>query len=299
VVMPSRTIFRSIAALAFAAALFCGVHAGRIFYYRAIDVGGRGPQSPILVHPEQTGISTLRTVSFASRRGTRLQAWYVPSRTGAAVVVTTGTDANRSSMLPEIRILTSAGFGVLAFDWPGMGLSDGKIDWGPGAFGSLQSAIDWLSTQPDVVPSQIGLLGFSAGGAVTLRVAVDDARVRSVVLTGTSPGTEESPFYFHRTRHSLDVLPSEWADRFYGWPVGLSRPIDLIGRLAPRSVLLVGGTQDTEADPRMCEELYDAARDPKEVWIAPGATHGSYAQAAPEEYARRLSEYFRRTLLAK
>jgi fermentation-respiration switch protein FrsA (DUF1100 family) len=34
--------------------------------------------------------------------------------------------------------------------------------------------------------------------------------------------------------------------------------------------------------------LYQAAREPKALWIVPGAGHGEYEQAAPEEYRTRV-----------
>ena len=139
------------AALVLAIALAAAI-AARAFYYAALDMGGRGPASPLLDHPDRTRISGLVNVSFAAH-GTLIAGWYVPSRNRAAVIVTTGTSSNRTSMLPEVRILASAGFGVLAFDWPGTGRSAGRIDWGDPALATLESAIDWLSPcHPTLIP---------------------------------------------------------------------------------------------------------------------------------------------------
>src|SRR5438477_8265173 len=79
------------------------------------------PASEQLLHPEQTGIAGIQSVDFLTGAGIRIAGWYVPSRNRAAVIVTHGSNADRSSMLPEIRNLAAEGFGVLAFDWPGDG----------------------------------------------------------------------------------------------------------------------------------------------------------------------------------
>src|SRR5262245_22106087 len=87
------------------------------------------PPSPLLGAPERTGIAGLRAVSFVMNNGIRLAAWYAPPSNGAAVIVTHGTNSDRSTMLPELRMLAEAGYGVLGFDWPGLGASGGEVRW--------------------------------------------------------------------------------------------------------------------------------------------------------------------------
>jgi hypothetical protein len=47
-----------------------------------------------------------------------------------------------------------------------------------------------------------------------------------------------------------------------------------------------------------CRILYEAARQPKSLWVVPGADHGGYAQVAAAEYGHRLKEFFSDNLLA-
>src|SRR5580698_5164474 len=95
------------------------------------------PPSPLLKDPRSAGVAELQAVSFVSADGLHIAGWYVPSKNRAAVIVTHGTNSDRSTMLPEIRLLADAGFGVLAFDWPGLGESEGPILWGSGARNAL------------------------------------------------------------------------------------------------------------------------------------------------------------------
>src|SRR4051812_46368854 len=81
------------------------------------------PPAAMLATPEATGIAGLRAVSFTSRDHLLLTAWYRAPGAGAVVIVAHGTNSDRASMLPELRLLTDAGFGVLACDWPGLGTS--------------------------------------------------------------------------------------------------------------------------------------------------------------------------------
>src|SRR5205807_1153715 len=113
------------------------------------------PPSSLLKRPEAAGIANIQAVSFVSRSGLLVAGWYVPSTNRAAIIVAHGTNSDRASMLDEIRLLSAGGFGVLAFDWPGLGESEGRILWGSEARDALSSAIDWISAKPDVDASRI------------------------------------------------------------------------------------------------------------------------------------------------
>lgn len=293
-----RRLWGALVILVSLALLLVVVKVARAFYFDAEDWGGHAAAEPLLDHPDKTGIAGLTNVTLPSRDGTSLRAWYVPARNGASIVVTTGTDANRFSMLREARILSAAGFGVLAFDWPGTGQSAGHIDWGDGAVAALEGAIDWQQRQSQGERARIGALGFSIGAMETVRVAATDPRLRAVVLEGTAPQQGASTHWVHWVPDPLHSLPLEWASRYYGWPLGSVRPVDLVGRIGPRPVFLIGGTLDINADPQMLGLMCAAAHSPKECWVVPGATHGGYGAVAPDEYAQRLQAFFTHFLLA-
>jgi fermentation-respiration switch protein FrsA (DUF1100 family) len=74
-------------------------------------------------------------------------------------------------------------------------------------------------------------------------------------------------------------------------------PKDVIGRIAPRAVFVLGGERDDVVPPFMARQLYQGAGEPKRLWIVPGAHHVDYEQAAPKEYRTRVTEFFKDTLL--
>ena len=57
--------------------------------------------------------------------GRKLSAWYVPSRNGAAVLVSHGSGGSRGRLPRHVRMLARHGYGVLALDNPGNGESEG------------------------------------------------------------------------------------------------------------------------------------------------------------------------------
>ena len=42
----------------------------------------------------------------------------------------------------------------------------------------------------------------------------------------------------------------------------------------------------------LTETFYEAAREPKEIWLVPGAEHTDGIEAQPEEYERRVVGFF-------
>jgi len=254
------------------------------------------PSLELSKHPAQVGVARLEEVSFRSRED-RLAGWYVPSQNRAAVVITHGTNADRSSMVAELRILSDAGFGVLAFDWPGEGASEGSVRWGAEDWHALTAAIDWLSKRSDVDAGRIGGVGFSIGGLVMAQVAARDARLGAVALLAAPSDYAALTRWQNRRWGFLSEFPAELALLYSGMPASKSRPIDLIHEIAPRPLLLIGGDADKTVPEFMTRALYEAAREPKSLWIVPGAHHGGYNQVAGAEYRNRLVQFFTANLL--
>jgi dipeptidyl aminopeptidase/acylaminoacyl peptidase len=258
-----------------------------------------GSASATLATPQQAGLPNLAKVSFESSDGIRLVGWYVPSVSGAAVVVAHGAMADRGTMLAELQLLADAGFGVLAFDWPGLGESAGNIRWDGQARRALLAAIGWLGSQPGVDPRRIGGLGFSMGGVILAQVAAEDARIRAMVLESAAPDFRD---YVHVNSGTWGPL-SEWAGSLALRNSGLLDPAfaasAVIGRISPRPVLIIGGTRDTAVPGASLHKLYEAAGEPKSLWMIEGAGHGNYHDVAAVPYAARLAGFFGSNLSAQ
>ena len=255
-------------------------------------------RDPVLLeHPERTGIPGLQEVAFRSRDGFRLTAWYVPSHNRAAVVLVHGTNADRTTLLPELNILSEHGFGVLALDWPGHGNSEGTSRWDSKARNALTAAIDWLSARADVDPQRIGAYGFSIGGYLTTQVASYDSRLRAVVIAGTPRNFAAYVDRNHSNWGLLSRWPARMALENSGMPFNDLRPEDVVSSIAPRAILFLSGTEDVVVPTDLVEFLYGRAREPKEFWVVPHAAHGDYAQVAPEQYSKRLGKFFAAHLL--
>ena len=74
------------------------------------------------------------------------------------------------------------------------------------------------------------------------------------------------------------------------------RPVDCVGRISPRPILLVCGGKDSYVPHEQPRALFEAAGEPKEMWTAPGSDHAVARLDHPEEYMRRVLTFFDRYL---
>jgi alpha/beta superfamily hydrolase len=168
------------------------------------------------------------------------------------------------------------GFAVLIFNFRGTGNSGGNIDMA-GWTGDLKIAIDYLCALPEIDGSQLSLLGFSGGAAVSVYVASQDRRVSNVIACACP-----AEFNFgdplpliERFRSIGAIRDSNFPESAEDWNNGfkLVSPVKTISGIAPRPLLLVHGNQDDVVDVSQVYRLYTRAGEPKQLIIVDGASH--------------------------
>jgi len=140
------------------------------------------------------------------------------------------------------------------------------------------------------------------GGQTVLYAAARDARMEAVVSDATYADVREIvPNFAHAASGLPTVLfsgPFVWsAQHLHGVPLN-ARAVDVIGRIAPRPVLLIHDDADPIVPVEHCHRLaraYPAAQ----VWITtspaaspPWGTHAKSYLLHPEEYARRVTAFY-------
>jgi fermentation-respiration switch protein FrsA (DUF1100 family) len=235
-------------------------------------------------------------VTIAMDDGRDLKAWYVPSRNRTAVLLAHGSGGSRERVVDEARMLARHGYGVLAYDNPGNGESDGHSNGlGDNAQPAVDAALAWLSRRDDVDPERIAAFGSSLGGEVLLEVAAREPRMRAVVSDGSA-----------RPRDAVDANDAsapEAAVAELGLQVirGISGMRSapslngLIPRIAPRPVLLIASTKGGTEIPTNRE--YARRGGPTvQLWEIPEAGHTGGIKARPAEYERRTTAFLDRAL---
>jgi pimeloyl-ACP methyl ester carboxylesterase len=195
--------------------------------------------------------------------------------------------------------LHEAGFNVLLFDFRAHGRSEGKrMTFGYKERRDVSGAIEFLH-QKGI--KHIGLLGFSYGGMVAMIFAADNPGLEAVISDGgpvrmrtaiASRGVEMG-FPLWLTKPLAWLIISMTSIRL-GVSLFQYEPIRWVGNISPRPIFFIHGDHDQYLPD--FDELYAAARQPKELWRLPEAGHTTASQFYPEEHARRVIEFFKHYL---
>ena len=249
------------------------------------------------VHPTGDFGAPHQEVTLHTADGLSLQAAYVPSRNGAAIILYPGVGGQ--GLTARARVLVRHGYGVLALEPRGQSASDGDpqlLGWTGEP--DLTAAIDYLEARPDVRPDRIGGLGLSVGGELLIQTAAHDSRLAAVVSEGA--GTRwfaedlhtafpawliQVPFMTTATVATsilCDCLPPERLDHL----VTDVSPLHLMLIWSPRGQ---GGEWN---NPR----YHDLAGRDTELWEIPESTHTGGYTARPAEYENRVVGFYDRHL---
>jgi dipeptidyl aminopeptidase/acylaminoacyl peptidase len=215
-------------------------------------------------------------------------------------VLTHGYGGNQDEMLPTADALHRAGFSVFTYDLRGTGESTGEVTFGAREREDLGAVVDYLVSRPDVDQDRIGALGFSMGGATTLMAAASDARIKAVVADSAWSDVK------HWLRPNVGKLahPNErftplslkLVELRAGVDLARLRPGDEVARISPRPLLLISGGHDDVVPATDGDELFAAAREPKDLWHLPESGHGDTVGPGGAMSSERVTEFFVKSL---
>jgi fermentation-respiration switch protein FrsA (DUF1100 family) len=199
-------------------------------------------------------------VWLASADSTKIHGWWFPQPGDAgAVLVSHGNGGNLSHrrLLPaDLRHVLKRG--VLLYDYPGYGKSDGKPSEA-GCYAAAAAAWQWLTEEKHIPIGRVVLLGESLGGGVATELATrHDHEALVLVKTFTSLPAAAKNLYPWLPTHTL-----------------MSNRFDNLAKLprCPKPVFIAHGTADGLIPFAHAEALYAAAGDPKELYRLEGQDH--------------------------
>jgi pimeloyl-ACP methyl ester carboxylesterase len=240
-------------------------------------------------------LSAAREVSFAAG-GIPIKGWDVESRNGATIVLMHGSGADRMQMVPMAELLAARGFGVLLYDAPGHGESGGVVSWEEADVRALEAAVAWVKELP-AGAERVGVFAYSASTAVAIQGTARDPHIEALAMVGTYADGDVVTRFQYRKYGVLSWGAAFLADVWAGTHPSEDHPGRLIAQVSPRPLLIIGGTEDVMMPPAQGRALFDRARDPRELWIIPGAGHLDLAKRGPELYGERTVDFFARALV--
>jgi fermentation-respiration switch protein FrsA (DUF1100 family) len=268
----------------------------------------RGEADKLVTNPIETRRLPTRTpidlglvyddVAITTSDGLRLVGWYVPGTNGAVVLAQHGYKSQRGEMLDEAAMLHRHGYGVLITTMRAHDMSDGRLlTFGVKEIPDLEAWTQFAMHQPGVDPSRVGIVGNSLGGTLAIETAARMPAIKAIVANSPFSSLDDTIETSVRFFTGLPPFPFAplirfWAERETGIDVSDVDATRWIGRLSPRPILLMQGGADVVISTSSGQRLYDAARDPKELWFDPQVAHARFDTARPEEYERRVVKFF-------
>lgn len=248
------------------------------------------PTRTVYATPRQFGLR-FEPVRFETRDHMVLDAWFFPAGGEEAlgtVVHFHGNAGNITGHFPHVAWLPGAGWNLFCFDYRGYGQSKGRPSRS-GLIADGHAALDYLRTRRDVDPARLIVFGQSLGGAVGIVVVAQRSDVAGVAVDGAFSDYQRIAAW-HMRRNPLlfplaGLLPRLMMSDGYD-------PIDYVSRISPRPLFIMHGRDDEIVDPHMAEELYAAAREPKELWLIDGVGHYCALDELADEARPRLLAFF-------
>lgn len=237
--------------------------------------------------------------------GDALDAWVLPGRDDAVVVLFHGHGRDHRRMWRYADALRRSGFTVVTFDFRSSRPRDRKpTTLGHWELADARAVLDWVRAQPRWSRAALGLFGESLGGSVALAAAAGRPDVAAVAVDGA----------FVRAKDAID--DAWW--RGVRVPGALATPLTrLAGRLATgadpgsldvapaaraladRPLYFVHELDDRRIGPDHARELWEAAGGDDPLWLVAGAGHNEAWKRHAKVYESRLRRFFEHALLGR
>jgi fermentation-respiration switch protein FrsA (DUF1100 family) len=229
-----------------------------------------------------------------------LHGWFLSNSGSQQVIIMVhGNGQNRVD--PSIGTLDIAfglvehGYNVLMFDLRGYGESDGStVSGGYYEKRDLEGAVDYMQGRGF---EHIGVLGFSLGAVTALLAGAEDTDIDAIVSDSSFADLQDimGPEFSKRT-HAPKVFlnPILFVIKImYGVDFTAIRPIESVANIAPRPILFIHGEADKTIPVSHAYRLFKASGNPQnELWVVEGAGHTQSYKMHPEEYIKRVTEFF-------
>jgi fermentation-respiration switch protein FrsA (DUF1100 family) len=264
-----------------------------LVYQYARARGNWGTDEPPAGAAEEIGFTSFQD-------NVRISGWFFAAQSAQpapAVVLCHGVWTGRRECLPLALRFLNAGYNVLCFDFRAHGLSGGRFtSLGHHETNDVIGAVEYLAQRPEVDAERIGVVGFSMGAAATIQAAARCPKIAAVVADSSYASFVDAAKYSfdlvtRLPHYPVAPLAMAWAKWIVNVDAARLRPVDVIGRIAPRPVMITHGIMDEIVPVRHAYTLFKAADEPKELWVVPGAHHVEARDQSPEEYFQRVEAF--------
>jgi len=254
--------------------------------------------SEVVIPPELP--FAVKEVKFEGGDGLMMAGWRVPTQNGVTIILLHGYGGNRTMMLWHAERLVKAGYGVLMYDERASGESEGtRRSFGWEDPSDVGGAIRFIETESGNRAERFGMAGCSIGGQIALQSAARYPELEAVWADGPARVRARDLTPSKTLLATFVILGNYSLDWMFELRLGIDAPppmIEVIGTIAPRRIMLVGGGRQmllygSEGEFRLPRYAEYAGAN-AQTWIIPEAIHCDGPVHRPDEYAERLIEFF-------
>ncbi len=243
---------------------------------------------------KKLGVVKFLRFSYLSTNSQRVPALlFTPPGASAAhpvpcLVILHGLGGSKEIMAGYALASAKFGYASLVIDEYGQG-ERGPLKAAPGGQAAqlattvsqtavdVRRGIDFLATRSEIDSQRLGLAGVSLGAIIGTVVSGVEPRIKAAVLISgggdwglilktlssrnASVGGRDTSAFKKIDFAALNVL------------LAPEDPLTFAPHIAPRPILMLGGRQDTTIVPKAQQELFDAARQPKQIVWYPQCGH--------------------------
>ncbi len=259
------------------------------------------------------GATKFERFSYASTNSQRVPALlFTPPGASAThpapcLIILHGLGGSKELMAGMALDAAKAGYASLVIDEYGQG-ERGPLKTVPGQQAQelamtvsqttvdVRRGLDYLATQPQINSNRVGLAGVSLGAIIGTVVSGVEPRIKADVLIsgggdwGLILRTLSSRGAVVGGRDTSTFKNTDWAA--LSVLLAPEDPLTFAPHIAPRPILMLGGRKDTTIVPKAQQELFDAARQPKQIRWYPQYGH----VPPPEVTYPAMKKFFARTL---
>ncbi|MCX7705004.1 MAG: alpha/beta fold hydrolase [bacterium] len=263
-----------------------------IIGYRAL----RPERMPISITPSDLGLP-YQKIEFFTEDGKKLSGWFIPSKKSHDVIICLhGYPANKSDILPFIEFLYPE-FSLLLFDFRAHGESSGGIThFGLKENLDVKAAIKWLRLNEKTKNADIGVWGYSLGGAVGIIAADGNSEIKALVTDSAFANFPEMITHYYKNFGPLKHVFASLSKVLGRWVLksdfSQNSPEKRISGI--RCPILIIHSQEDEFVPfQHAQRLFEKAPEPKELYT----TYGSHtAMTGTSEYQKKVLNFFKKYL---
>ena len=227
----------------------------------------------------------------------QVSGWYVPhAQATTTIVVCPGYRTRKSDVLGISAHLWKAGHNVLMFEYYGHGTDVGvPVTLGYREMNDFLGAIAYAKERAP--QAHLGVMAYSMGASIAIICCARDNDIEVLVADSAFATHWSVVDYNFRRTIPVPSIPFVWLADQLMWCRAKYRfhqvePLRDIGKISPRPILLIQGSKDTIVDPQDVTLLYNAAGEPKELWVLPEADHCGAYFVDRIAYTKKVTDFF-------